>query len=98
MTVIEAICCGLPLILADAAGLKELAGEAALIFPPGDEAALKDRILQMASDGKLRERLGASSRALAESFDGANIARQFEEEYEKLVERKSGMRNVRSAP
>jgi glycosyltransferase involved in cell wall biosynthesis len=89
MTVIEAACCGLPLILAGAEALRELAGEAALFFPAGDEDALKQCVLKTARDEGLRERLGALSRALAERFDGGNVARQFEEEYAKLLEGKN---------
>jgi glycosyltransferase involved in cell wall biosynthesis len=89
MTVIEAMCCGLPLILAGAEGLKELAGEAALVFPAGDEEALGQCILKVASDERLRERLGTLSREQAERFDGDRVARQFEEEYAKLLEGKN---------
>ena len=85
MTVIEAACCGLPLILADAAGLKELAGDTAMFFPAGDEAALKDCILRLAKDDGLHAKLGAASRELARNFDGNNVARQFEAEYERLL-------------
>ena len=85
MTVIEAACCGLPLILADAAGLKELAGETALFFPAGDEAALKNSILRVAADDEECSRLRAASRELSARFDGASVAQEFEAEYERLL-------------
>ncbi|MDR1932660.1 MAG: glycosyltransferase [Spirochaetales bacterium] len=85
MTVIEAICCGLPLIVADAEGMRELAAGNALIFPPGDEAALRDNILRLARDDGLCEELRDASRKLADRFDGRSVALRFEEEYRKII-------------
>ena len=86
MTIIEAMHCGLPLILADSEALIELGGRAALVFPAGDEAALKDCILRMAVDDEEHARLGAASRELAQNFDGRTVARQFEKEFMRLLE------------
>jgi glycosyltransferase involved in cell wall biosynthesis len=95
MTVIEAICCGLPLIVADVEGMRELAAGNALIFPPGDEAALAESILKLAGDEELCEKLRGASRSLADRFDGLAVARVFEAEYAKTAQRlkQSGREN-----
>ncbi|MCL1818232.1 MAG: glycosyltransferase [Spirochaetaceae bacterium] len=88
MTIIEAMYCGLPLVLADSQALVELGGRAALVFPAGDEAALKDCILRMAVDDRLHAELGAVSRSEAQKYDGRNVARQFGEEFTRLLAEK----------
>jgi glycosyltransferase involved in cell wall biosynthesis len=89
MTVIEAICCGLPFIAADVEGMRELASENALFFPPADHAALAKNILALARDEDLCDRLRRSSQIISQRFDGKNVARQFEDEYRKLLEHAS---------
>jgi glycosyltransferase involved in cell wall biosynthesis len=89
MTVIEASCCGLPFIAADVPGMRELASGNALLVPPADEAALTRGILRLAAEDGPYEQLRGASRPASLRFDGLNIARQFEEEYRKLLEEKS---------
>ncbi|MDR1316236.1 MAG: glycosyltransferase [Spirochaetales bacterium] len=85
MTVIEAVCCGLPLILADVEGMRELASGNALFFPPADETSLAKNILSAARDEELHARLRSASKIDSRRFDGRNVARQFEQEYKKLL-------------
>jgi glycosyltransferase involved in cell wall biosynthesis len=86
MTVIEAACCGLPFIAADVEGMRELASGNALFFPPGDHAALAKSILALAQDDELHRRLRGASQTDSRRFDGENVARQFEQEYRKLLQ------------
>lgn len=88
MTVIEATCCGLPLIVPKVPSMEELSEGNALFFPPGDIDALKDRILQLSEDDKLFHASAAASRRMAERFDGAHIAQQFEDLYRGALNRK----------
>jgi len=88
MTVIEAICCGLPLIVPKVSSMEELSEKNALFFPPGDIDALGDRILQLAEDDTLFHELAAASHRLAERFDGERIAQQFEDLYRSAFNRK----------
>ncbi|MDR2588886.1 MAG: glycosyltransferase [Spirochaetales bacterium] len=85
MTIIEAICCSLPIIVADVEGMRELTDGNGLRFPPGDRAALADCILRAAGDDALHGELRAASQRLAARFDGRSVALQFEEEYGKLL-------------
>lgn len=45
MPVIQALACGTPVIVADSSALPEAAGDAGLLFPPGDVAALVNQML-----------------------------------------------------
>jgi len=88
MTVIEAICCGLPIVAPKVSSMEELSEGNALFFPPGDIDALGDCILQLAEDGTLFHELAAASHKMAERFDGERIARQFEDLYRNALNRK----------
>ncbi len=61
----EAMHFGLPLVVAPVHGIVEQVrdGESALFFPPGDVAALADRLSTLAASEALRERLGQGARA-----------------------------------
>ena len=88
MTVIEAICCDLPLIMADVEGMRELASDNALLFPPGDHEALSGMLLSLAKDDDLYEKLRKGSEVFAEKFDGGFVASEFERLYQELLEKK----------
>lgn len=59
LTAIEAIVRGLPVIASDSGGLRETVrdGRTGLLFPPGDERALADRLAAVASGAALADRL-----------------------------------------
>ena len=62
----EAMSCGVPLVTTTGGALPEVTGahgEAALLAPPGDAAALFSHIARLLDDPDLRERLGAAGRA-----------------------------------
>jgi glycosyltransferase involved in cell wall biosynthesis len=88
MTVIEAICCGLPLIVPKVPSMEELSEGNALFFPAGDVEALGERILQLAQNDKLFHTLAEASHRMADRFDGARIAERFEDLYRKALNQK----------
>ena len=57
LPVIEAMACGTAVICADSSSLPEIAGEAALLFPPEDEADLQRCVLRIWQDEQLRVEL-----------------------------------------
>ncbi|MFQ3621055.1 MAG: glycosyltransferase [Spirochaetales bacterium] len=81
MTVIEAICCGLPLIAPRVPSMEELTDGNALFFPAGDVESLGNRILELARDEELAQKLSAASKQMISQFDGAKIAERFEQLY-----------------
>lgn len=88
MTVIEAICCGLPLIVPKVPSMEELSEGNALFFPAGDIDALGERILELAENDGLFHTLAEASRRMADRFDGAQIAQRFEDLYRQALSRK----------
>ena len=69
LTVAEAMSCGRAVVVSAAGGASELFtdGSDAVGHPPGDVAALADRIARLAADPELRARLGTNARATAGS-------------------------------
>lgn len=72
LVVVEAAACGTPSIVAGTGGLPEaIAGlDPSLIVPPGDPAALRDRLLRARVDRPSRP----ATRAHAERFDWSTVA------------------------
>lgn len=71
LTVIEANACGTPVIASNVPGLRDSIrdGETGLLYPYGDVAALREKILMVLQDAPLRERLSAASLQWAGKFD-----------------------------
>jgi glycosyltransferase involved in cell wall biosynthesis len=53
----EAMACGTPILTSNVNGLKEIAGDAALLMDPSDTESISNGILQILSDPQLRESL-----------------------------------------
>jgi len=68
---------GFPALLRD--------GVDGLLFPPGDAAALADRLQSLLSDSALRDRLSEAAVAFARAFDWATVARETADLYGSLV-------------
>lgn len=61
MVALEAMARAVPVVASDIDGLRELGeGGAALLVPPGDDAALAAAIARLATDASLRERIGGA--------------------------------------
>jgi len=65
---LEAMSLGAPVVCADAASLPEVVGDAALLFAPGDAAALATALSRVLDDPALRERLSRAGRERAAQF------------------------------
>jgi len=76
LSVLEAMAAGTPAIVARTPALVELAGQAALIFPPGDAGALESAMKQLLNDGTLQQRLRERGRVRAAEFSWDATARQ----------------------
>jgi glycosyltransferase involved in cell wall biosynthesis len=82
---LEAMLCGCPVIVARAASLPEVVGEAAMLVDPADVQAVVQAMARLDSDERLRRKLIALGRAQAERFDSGDSARRMRALYEQLA-------------
>jgi glycosyltransferase involved in cell wall biosynthesis len=77
LVAVEAMLSGVPVVASDVGGLPSVVGDAGLLVPPEDPAALADAILRLGADAGLRERLVAQGRERAlERFGSERMARE----------------------
>ena len=81
----EAMACGAPVVCSNVAPLVEVAGEAALLFDPLDEASIAAALSQALNDPALRADLGQRGLAQAQSFTWERTARQSLEVYHAAI-------------
>jgi glycosyltransferase involved in cell wall biosynthesis len=85
---LEYLACHRPVIAAGVPGVSDALRDEqeGLLYPPGDEAALADTILQMLRDTELRERsTDAGYRRVREHFSSGARRRRIAEIYERLA-------------
>lgn len=83
----EALAAGVPVVVSDADGPRDVVteGREGFLVPPGDIAGMAARILQLARDPELRVRMGREGKRKAEEFDGNRILRQYVSVIEDLA-------------
>jgi glycosyltransferase involved in cell wall biosynthesis len=86
---LEAMGAGCSVVAADAAAIPEICGDAALLFPPGDEVALVKRLARLIGDDELRARLAAAGRERAAAFSWARAATETVAVYRAALEARS---------
>ena len=84
--VLEAMTLGLPVVAADATSIPEVAGPAALLLPPGDEAAWAGAILSLLNDPARRTALFDAGRLRAREFSWERSATETLAVYEEVLE------------
>ncbi|TBR20617.1 glycosyltransferase [bacterium] len=77
MALLEAMAAGLPVAAAAVGGVPALLGDAGLLVPPGDPAALGRALARVLGDPALARRLGARARRRAGRFTWAAAARSY---------------------
>jgi glycosyltransferase involved in cell wall biosynthesis len=70
LAAIESMAAGIPMVVTDCGALRDMIidGEQGFIVPVGDSSAMAERLLALADDTKLRERLGVSARSRVEQM------------------------------
>jgi glycosyltransferase involved in cell wall biosynthesis len=82
---LEAMGCGTPAIVSDAAALPEVVGEAGLIVPVGEVAPLRDAMMRLLEDDALRTSLSEKSRARAAEFSWRALAEDTMKAYHDVL-------------
>ena len=77
MTVIEAICCGVPSIVADIRGITELVEHNGITFRAGDVADLADAMIRMITDDALHAACSLACEGMRRRYDGREVAQRF---------------------
>ncbi|MBN2328464.1 MAG: glycosyltransferase [Candidatus Omnitrophica bacterium] len=85
---LEAMACGLPLLLTDTGGSRELMDGNGFIVPPGDAHSLADRLRAWIGEPGVMRTMGKRSRMCANAFSWANVARRHRDLYYQLTERR----------
>jgi hypothetical protein len=91
---LEYLACHRPVIAAGVPGVSEVMRDEheGLLYPPGDEGALADAILQLLRDTQLRDRtVDAGYRRVRELFSSGARRRRIAEIYERLVPGSQGV-------
>ena len=83
---VEAAGCGTPALASDSPGLRESVrhGETGFLVPHGDVLALAERMVALAADAALVERLGRGARAFAEQLSWDRAARATEAHLQRV--------------
>jgi len=77
-TVLEAMASGLPVIVTETGGARELLNDNGFVIPKADSCALKESIAKFISDPSSLKTMGRKSRKIAQAMGWNNIARQYE--------------------
>lgn len=81
---LEAMAYGLPVVTTRAGGVPEVVGDAALLVPPNDPAALADALIKVLTDKRCADDLSKKGLERVKLFDWDSIAKKYEEIYEKI--------------
>jgi glycosyltransferase involved in cell wall biosynthesis len=85
LPVLEAMACGTPVVTTNAASLPEVAGGAAWLVSPDDEAQLIEAMRRALCDQTLREEMTTKGRAHATTFTWDRTARQTADVYKRAL-------------
>jgi glycosyltransferase involved in cell wall biosynthesis len=87
LPVLEAMARGVPVACSNASSLPEVAGDAALLFDPHDEAAIAGALRRLLDEATLREQLRVRGLARAAEFTWQRTARLTLESYRRALGR-----------
>ena len=76
LPVLEAMACGVPVVTSNVSSLPEVAGDAALLVDPRDEAALAESMERLLRDRKLHAEMARRGRERAAGFSWERAARE----------------------
>jgi glycosyltransferase involved in cell wall biosynthesis len=81
---LEALSCGVPCLLSDTCGNREIAGDAAWYFPDGDPASLAEALPALLTP-EARRRARREGPAAASRFDAGRVAENLERAFREAL-------------
>jgi glycosyltransferase involved in cell wall biosynthesis len=92
ITIVEAAACGTPSLASDSPGLRDSVrhGQTGYLVPHGDAEALAGRMLELAADPGLVDRLGRQGRAFALTLSWERAAEQTDDHLLETIQRAKG--------
>jgi glycosyltransferase involved in cell wall biosynthesis len=86
-TVVEAMACGRTVVCTDVGGVAEAVGDAGIVVPPRDVAAVAEACLRLLEDDDLRHDLAARARTrVLDRFTLAQSIQAYRELYERITD------------
>ena len=85
ITLVEAMSAGAAVVASDLNSFRDVAGEAAVFFPPGDAAALARSVIHLLRDAQARDRLAAQGRSRASRYDWSVVGEEYRRAYAAAV-------------
>ncbi len=84
--VIEAMCCGLPIVAADVGGISELVQQKnGKLFPPGAVDILSEHLYKLIIDENLRHKMGEASFKKSARFSNEKMVSQYMQIYSSVL-------------
>lgn len=90
--VLEAMACGTPVVASNTSSLPEVAGDAAILFPPSDAGALEHALIDVLSRPELHADLSRRGLARAARFTWAAAAAEHVKVYQQVLEQSGRLR------
>jgi glycosyltransferase involved in cell wall biosynthesis len=86
VTILEAMSCGIPVVVSDDCGIADIIKNKAGLVSPYQKEPLTQALRTLLTDEKLRQRFSRNGKALVrERFSWTNIAEQMEQVYQKVL-------------
>lgn len=85
LPILEAMGCGTPVLTSTKSSMPEVAGGAALLVDPFDDAAISERLVRLCVDDRLRGELRTAGLKRALDFDWGRTAREYWQVLETLA-------------
>jgi len=83
--ILEAFSCGCPVLCSNTSSLPEVGGDAALYFSPKDIMSVRESLLSIICDEKLRERMRERGYKQLEKFSWKKCAEETKKVYDKVL-------------
>jgi phosphatidylinositol alpha-mannosyltransferase len=85
IVLIEAMAAGAAVVASDLEPFRDVAGEAARFFPPGDHQALADHIVDLLAHPGSRDQLASAGSVMAAGYDWSIVGSRYSDVYREAV-------------